>query len=100
MSATGSLAAVDLTAHLRDGLLIDARGIPGLDGGEVGLSRLVSGARAPAVRLEKIRGRVQRVGRDVEIAGAVGQDVLRHKLRLADFAVQGAARGRRKRAAI
>src|SRR6201999_2594281 len=70
-----SLAAVDLTAHQRDGLLIDARGIPRLDGREIGLARLVSSARAPAVRLEKTRGRVQRVGRVIEIAGAVGQDV-------------------------
>jgi len=45
-----SLAAVDLTAHQRDGLLIDACGVPGLDGREVGLSRLVSCARAPAMR--------------------------------------------------
>src|ERR1700694_3201696 len=89
-----SLAAVDLAAHQRDGLLIDTRGIPFLDGREVGLTRLVSSARAPAMRPQKVRGRVQRVGSIVEIAGAVGQDVLRHKLRLADFAMHGAARAR------
>src|ERR1700720_1345221 len=66
-----SLAAVDLAAHQRDGLLINTRGIPFLDGCEVGLARLVSCARAPAVRLQKVRGRVQRVGSIVEIAGAV-----------------------------
>src|SRR6266436_7251832 len=87
-----SFASVDLTAHERDGALIDLSGIPGLDGCEVGLPRLVSCPRAPAVRLQKTRRRVQRVGRDVEIAGAVGQDVFRQKLRLADFAVHGAAR--------
>src|SRR6202790_4321225 len=81
-----SLAAVDLTAHERDGALIDLRGIPRLDCREVGLSRLVSRARAPAVRLQKIRGRVQRIGRDLEIAGAIGQNVFRQKLCLADFA--------------
>jgi hypothetical protein len=41
---------------------------------------------------EKIGRRVQRIGGDVEIAGAVGQDILRQELRLADFAVHGAAR--------
>src|ERR1700730_8365781 len=45
-----SLAAVDLTAHHRDGALIDLRGIPGLDGREVGLSRLVAPPGPPAVR--------------------------------------------------
>jgi hypothetical protein len=61
------LATVDLAAHERDGALIDAGGIPRLDSREVGLSRLVSSARAPAMRLQKIRGRGQRIGRDLEI---------------------------------
>src|SRR3977135_4267535 len=46
-----SLASVDLTTHERDGALIDLSGIPCLDGCEVGLSRLGSCPRAPAVRL-------------------------------------------------
>src|SRR3954471_22298349 len=54
-----SLAAVDLAPHQRDGLLIDACGVPGLDGGKVRLARLVAGARAPAVRPQEIRGGVQ-----------------------------------------
>src|SRR5260370_39191322 len=83
-----SLASVDLTAHERDGALIDLRGIPRLDGCEVGLSRLVSCPSAPAVRPQKICGRVQRIGRDVEVAGAIGQAVLRQKLRLTAFAMQ------------
>src|ERR1700687_3987329 len=95
-----SLASVDLTAYQRDGALIDLRGIPGLDGCEVGLSRLVSRACAPAVRPQEVRGRVQRIGRVVEIAGAIGQNVLRQKLRLADFAVHGAVRRRREGTAI
>src|ERR1700710_3174202 len=69
---TPSLAPVDLPAHQRDRLLVDAGGVPGLDGGEVGLARLVAAAGPPAVRLQKVRGRIQRVGRDFEIAGAVG----------------------------
>src|SRR6266480_5023304 len=40
-----SLASVDLTAHQRDGALIDLGGIPGLNGREVSLSRLVSCAQ-------------------------------------------------------
>src|SRR5579859_3551270 len=98
--AIASLAAVDLEAHHRDGALIDAGRVPGLDGGEIRLAWLIACARAPAMRLEKTRGRVQRVGRDLEIAGAVGQDVLRQKLGLADLAVHGAAGGGRKHAAI
>jgi hypothetical protein len=50
-AASPSLASVDLAAHKRDGALIDLSGIPGLDGCEVGLSRLVSCSRVPAVRL-------------------------------------------------
>ncbi len=46
-----SLAAVDLAAHQRDGLLIDPCRIPGLDGGEVGLTGLVAApARQPCAR--------------------------------------------------
>ena len=70
------LAAVDLAAHQRDRLLIDAGGIPGLDGGKVRLARLVARAGFPAMGLEKVRGRVQRVGGVFEIAAAIGQDRL------------------------
>jgi hypothetical protein len=45
---TLSLAAVDLTAYQRDGVLIDACGIPNLNGREVGLPRLLVAAGAPA----------------------------------------------------
>src|SRR5580692_8654696 len=97
---TGLASAVDLAAHDGDGLLVDLRGVPGLDGGEVGFARLVSGAGAPAVGLQKIRRRVQRVGGDVEVAGAVGQDVLGHELGLADLAMHRAAGAPRQRATV
>src|ERR1700733_14823959 len=58
-------SAIDLAAHDRDGLLIDLGGIPGLDGGEIGFAGLVAGAGAPAVDLQKICRRAQRVGGDV-----------------------------------
>src|SRR3954451_8961687 len=54
-------AFVDLPPHQRDRLLIDACCIPGLDGGKVRLARLVTGSRAPAMRFQEIRGRVQRI---------------------------------------
>src|ERR1700722_14981834 len=95
-----SLPAVDLAAHQRDGLLVDLRGIPGLDGREIGLARLVSGTGTPAMGFEEIRGRAERIGGDLEIAGAVGQDVLGQKLRLADLAMHRAARVAREHAAI
>src|SRR5436305_2130578 len=100
LRAPPSLATVDLTAHECDGALIDRGGIPGLDGCEVGFSRLVPSAGAPAVRLEEIRRRTKRVGSIFEIAGAVLQDGLGQKLGLADFAVHRAARARREHAAI
>src|SRR3977135_2419342 len=74
-------ASVDLTTHKRDGALIDLSGIPCLDGCEIGLARLVSRAGTPAVGFEEICRRVKRVGGDVEVAGAVGQYVLRQELR-------------------
>src|SRR4051794_2690212 len=49
--------AVDLPAHQRDGFLIDACGIPGLDGGKVRLAGLVTRAGAPAMGFQKIRSR-------------------------------------------
>src|SRR5215207_4082946 len=85
------LAAVDLPAHQRDRFLIDACGIPGLDGGEVRLARLVARARAPAMGFQKVRGRGQRIGGVFEIAGAVGQNGFWHELGLADLAVHRAA---------
>src|SRR5438128_4217353 len=93
-------AAVDLAAHQRDRLLINTRGIPGLDGSKIRLARLVARAGAPAMRLQKVRGRGQRVGRVFEIAGAVGQNGFGHELGLADFAMHGAALGWRECAAI
>jgi hypothetical protein len=48
-------------------------------------------ARAPTMCSQDIRRRTDCVGGDVEIAGAVGQDVLWHELRLADLAAHGAA---------
>ena len=47
---------------------------------------------APAMGLEEIRRRAKRVGRDVEIARAVSQGVLRQELGLADFAAHRPAR--------
>src|ERR1700682_3485522 len=49
---------------------------------------------------EEIGRRVERVGGDVEIAGAIGQNVLGHELGLADLAMHGAARGTRQHAAV
>src|SRR2546425_1819755 len=49
-------AAVDLAAHQRDRLLINTRGVPGLDGSKIRLARLVARAGAPAMRLQKVRG--------------------------------------------
>src|SRR5262249_23693430 len=54
-------ALVDLPADQRDCLLVDGRGIPGLDGGIVRLPRLVASAGAPAMGLEEVGGRVQGV---------------------------------------
>jgi hypothetical protein len=80
--------------------LIDLSRVPGLDDREIGFARLVARAGLPAVGLKEIRRRAKRVGGDVEIAGAVSQDVLRQELRLADFAVHGAARAGRQHTTI
>src|SRR5581483_1536387 len=89
------LATVDLPADMRDRLLIDGGGVPGLDDGEIRLARLIAGAGFPTVRLEEVRRRVQRIRRDVETAAAaVGENVLRQKLGLADLAVHRAALAR------
>src|SRR5262245_47316627 len=50
------LPAINLPAHQRDRLLVDARGVPGLDGGKVRLARLVAGARLPAMGAKEVRG--------------------------------------------
>src|SRR4051794_20240856 len=68
-------AAVDLAPHQRDRPLIDRRGIPGLDRSEIRLARLVARAGAPAMGAQEGCRRVQRIGGDVEIAGAVRKDV-------------------------
>src|SRR5215469_13732731 len=92
--------SVNLTANKRDGPLINWSSIPCLDSSEIGFPRLVSRTRAPAMGLEEICRRVQRIGRNVEISSAVVQDVLGQKLCLADFAVHGAARTGREDATI
>src|SRR5450432_1281951 len=79
----GLASPIDLPAHERDGLLIDRGGVPGLDGCKVRFSRLVARAGAPAMGLQQICRRTERVGSSVKIAGAVGQDVLGHELGLA-----------------
>src|ERR1700740_211839 len=94
------LAAVDLAAHHCDGALVDRSCVPGLDGCEIRFSGLIPRTCPPTMGFEEVRGRTQRVGGDIEIAGAVGEDVLGHELRLADLAVPGAARARREPAAI
>src|SRR4051794_225442 len=73
---TASRPAVDLAPHQRDGALIDRSRIPCLDRREIGLARLIAGAGAPAMGLEEDRRRIQRIGGVIEIAGAIGQDVL------------------------
>src|SRR6201986_3517099 len=74
------LPAVDLPAHQRDRLLIDFRGVPGLDRGKVRLTGLVAGAGAPAMGFEEIRGRGQGARGRLEIADTVGRDVLGQEL--------------------
>ena len=59
---------VDLPAHQRDGLLVDACRIPRLDGGEIRLARLVTGSRTPAIGFQEVRRRAQRVGGNLEVA--------------------------------
>src|SRR3984957_169510 len=86
-----SLPAVDLPAHQRDRLLIDLGRIPFLDRREIRLARLVTGAGAPAMGFEEIRGGSQRTGRGFEIADAVFQHRLGQELRLADLAMHRAA---------
>ena len=48
-----TLSSIDLVADQRDRLLVNRRCIPGLDRTEIGLTGLVSGARAPAMSLEE-----------------------------------------------
>ena len=61
---------VNLLANNRDGPLIDRSSIPCLDRCEIGFAGLISRASAPAMALEEIRRRVQRIGRDVEISAS------------------------------
>jgi hypothetical protein len=61
-----ALSTVYLSANNRNGLLIDRSSIPCLEGGEIGFARLISGPCAPAMSLEEIRRRGQRVPCDVE----------------------------------
>src|SRR6185437_14394979 len=63
--------AVNLAAHQRKRVLIDGRGIPRLDRCEVRLARLVTGAGSPAMGPQEVRGRTERAGGVVEVAGAV-----------------------------
>src|SRR5262245_14474933 len=93
--ASPSLPAINLAAHQRDRLLVDAGGVPSLDSGEIRLARLVAGARLPAMGAQEVGGGAQRISRVLEIAGAIRQDSLRHELRLPDLAMHGAALGRR-----
>src|ERR1700741_3221337 len=98
MARAALLPTLDLPAHQRNRLLVDARGIPGLDGRKIRFARLIAGAGLPAMRAQEVRGRVQRVRRVLEIAGAVRQNRLGHELRLADLAMHGAALARREHA--
>ena len=91
-AAPSIVAAIDLFADNRDRLFVDSRRVPGLDRREIGLARLIAGARLPAMRPEIIRRGGQRPLGGVGIADAVLQHRLRQELRLADFAVHGAAR--------
>src|SRR6476661_5475865 len=93
-------AAIDLTAHDRNRLLVDLCGVPGLDGSEVGFARLIAGAGAPAVRFQEVRGRRKRAGSALEIADAIFQHRLRQKLRLTDLAMHRATLTCRYRAAL
>src|SRR5436305_4296467 len=85
---------------MRDRLLVDRRGVPGLDRHEVRLAGLIAGTRLPAMAFEEIRRGVQRIRRDVEIAAAIGEDVLWQELGLADLAVHRATLGRGNDTAI
>ena len=88
-----ALSSVNLLANKRDGPLIDRSGIPCLDSCEIGFAWLVSRARAPAMALEEICRRGQRVGGVVETsAGAVVEDALGQELCMADLTVHGTAR--------
>ena len=91
---------VDLPAHDRDGLLIDLRGVPRLDRRKVRLARLVAGTCAPTMGFQEICGRAERIGGDLEISGALGEDILGHELGLADLAMHRAAGAGGENAAI
>src|SRR3979490_468843 len=95
-----ALASVDLPSHECYCLLIHRRGVPRFDGRKVGFSRLVASAGPPAVSPQEIRRRIERIGGNVEIAGAVGEDVFRHELRLSDLSVNGPAHAGRENAAL
>src|SRR5262249_34109360 len=63
-----ALSAVDLLAHDSQRPLIDGSGVPGLNGGEIGLAGLVARARPPAVGAKKICRRGECVAGNVEVA--------------------------------
>src|SRR3954452_3782244 len=87
-----SLAPVNLSANMGDGLLIHRSSIPSLKCNEIGLPGLIARAGAPAMRLEEICRRGQRISGNVEISSAVIQNALWHELGLTDFTMHRAAR--------
>ncbi len=91
VSANLLLTSIDLPAHQRNGLLIDLGGIPFLDRREIRLHPADSRRRRASRALSgNSRSRTTHPGA-LEIADAIGQDVLRQKLRLADLAMHRAA---------
>src|SRR6516165_7396302 len=95
-----ALSSINLSANKCYGALITRSRIPCLDGRELGFPRLVSCTGAPAMSLKEICCGGQCIGRDVQISGAVVQDVLGQELCLADFTVHRAPRACREYAAI
>src|SRR5690606_23431264 len=92
-----ALVAVDGLAHDGDGALVDLCGIPALDRAIVRFARLIACAALPAVADEEVRGRMERVRLVAQVemgaartADTVFQDVCRHELGLADFAMHRA----------
>src|SRR5262249_15452048 len=92
-SCQRTLSAVDLLAHDSQRPLIDGSGVPGLNGGEIGLADLVARARPPAVAAKKFCGGGECVVGTVEVAAdPVLENIFRQKLRVADLTVHRAAR--------
>ncbi len=92
-----ALLAVDCLADEGDGLLIDACGVPALDGGIIRLPLLVTRTTLPAMADEEVSGGSQRICAradkiDAAVAveiHAVAHHVQRQELRLADFTMCG-----------